>query len=52
MLAPRSRRSPRKLQIARGTVQNRMSKLEREGVIAGYSVRLKPRSTNVASPRS
>ena len=32
----------KKLQIARGTVQNRMSKLEREGVIAGYSVRLKP----------
>ena len=32
----------KKLQIARGTVQNRMSKLERKGVIAGYSVRLKP----------
>jgi DNA-binding Lrp family transcriptional regulator len=32
----------KKLQIARGTVQNRMSKLEREGVIAGYSVRLRP----------
>ena len=32
----------KKLQIARGTVQNRMSKLERAGVIAGYSVRLKP----------
>jgi DNA-binding Lrp family transcriptional regulator len=32
----------KKLQIARGTVQNRMSRLEREGVIAGYSVRLKP----------
>jgi DNA-binding Lrp family transcriptional regulator len=32
----------KKLQIARGTVQNRMSKLEREGVIVGYSVRLRP----------
>jgi DNA-binding Lrp family transcriptional regulator len=32
----------KKLQIARGTVQNRMSKLERQGVIAGYSVRLRP----------
>jgi DNA-binding Lrp family transcriptional regulator len=32
----------KRLQIARGTVQNRMSKLEREGVIAGYSVRLRP----------
>jgi len=30
------------LNVARGTVQNRMSKLEREGVIAGYSVRLRP----------
>jgi DNA-binding Lrp family transcriptional regulator len=32
----------KKLQIARGTVQNRLSKLEREGVIAGYTVRLRP----------
>ena len=32
----------KKLQIARGTVQNRMSRLEREGVIAGYTVRLRP----------
>ncbi|MBV6416730.1 MAG: Regulatory protein AsnC [Steroidobacteraceae bacterium] len=30
------------LGVARGTVQNRMSRLEREGVIAGYSVRLRP----------
>jgi DNA-binding Lrp family transcriptional regulator len=32
----------KKLQVARGTVQNRMSRLERDGVIAGYSVRLRP----------
>jgi DNA-binding Lrp family transcriptional regulator len=31
-----------KLKLARGTVQNRMARLEREGVIVGYTVRLKP----------
>lgn len=30
------------LKVARGTVQNRIAKLERSGVIAGYGVRLKP----------
>lgn len=30
-----------KLRIARATVQNRLRKLEREGVILGYTVRLK-----------
>jgi DNA-binding Lrp family transcriptional regulator len=30
------------LQVARGTVQNRISKLERSGTIAGYGVRLRP----------
>lgn len=33
-----------KLRVARGTVQNRMSRLEREGVIVGYTVRLKPQA--------
>jgi DNA-binding Lrp family transcriptional regulator len=32
----------KELKVARGTVQNRMAKLERDGVIAGYSVRLRP----------
>ena len=32
----------RSLRVARATVQNRIGKLEREGVIVGYSVRLKP----------
>ena len=32
----------KELGVARGTVQNRMSRLEREGTIVGYSVRLKP----------
>ena len=32
----------KKLGVARGTVQNRMSRLERDGTIVGYSVRLKP----------
>jgi DNA-binding Lrp family transcriptional regulator len=32
------------LHVARGTVQNRMAKLEREGTIAGYTVRLKPQA--------
>jgi DNA-binding Lrp family transcriptional regulator len=28
------------LKVARGTVQNRLAKLEREGAIAGYTIRL------------
>jgi DNA-binding Lrp family transcriptional regulator len=31
-----------RLKVARGTVQNRMARLQREGVIVGYTVRLKP----------
>jgi DNA-binding Lrp family transcriptional regulator len=31
-----------KLRVARATVQNRVARLEREGVIVGYTVRLKP----------
>lgn len=34
----------RKLEVARGTVQNRMARLERDGAILGYSVRLRPAS--------
>jgi DNA-binding Lrp family transcriptional regulator len=30
------------LRVARGTVQNRLAKLERNGTIAGYTVRLRP----------
>jgi DNA-binding Lrp family transcriptional regulator len=30
------------LQVSRGTVQNRLSRLERDGTIAGYTVRLLP----------
>jgi DNA-binding Lrp family transcriptional regulator len=30
------------LVVARGTVQNRIARLERDGTIVGYSVRLKP----------
>ena len=32
----------KKLQVSRGTVQNRIGKLEKSGVIVGYTVRLKP----------
>lgn len=32
----------RKLRVSRGTVQNRLSRLEQEGVIVGYTVRVKP----------
>jgi len=32
------------LGVARGTVQNRIGKLEAEGTIAGYTVRLKPQT--------
>ncbi len=30
------------LKVSRGTVSNRMAKLEREGVISGYTLRLRP----------
>lgn len=33
----------RSLKVARGTVQNRVARLERDGVIAGYTVRLRAR---------
>lgn len=32
------------LRVARGTVQNRLAKLEAAGVIVGYTVRLKPQA--------
>jgi DNA-binding Lrp family transcriptional regulator len=32
----------KQLGVARGTVQNRLARLERDGTIVGYSVRLKP----------
>jgi|SRR5450830_118194 len=32
----------KKLHVSRGTVQNRINKLESSGVIVGYTVRLKP----------
>jgi DNA-binding Lrp family transcriptional regulator len=32
----------RKLAVARGTVQNRLTRLESDGTIVGYTVRLKP----------
>lgn len=32
----------KKLRVARATVQNRMARLESEGVIVGYTVRLRP----------
>ena len=34
----------KKLRVARGTVQNRIAKLEKEGTILGYTVRLKPQT--------
>lgn len=30
----------KQLQVARGTIQNRIARLERDGVIAGYTVRI------------
>ena len=32
----------KQLKVARGTVQNRLAKLEAEGTIVGYTVRLRP----------
>ncbi len=34
----------KKLGVARGTVQNRLARLEEEGIIVGYTVRLKPQA--------
>ena len=34
----------RQLKVARGTAQNRITKLEQNGTIVGYTVRLKPQS--------
>jgi DNA-binding Lrp family transcriptional regulator len=34
----------KQLRVARGTVQNRLARLEAEGTIVGYSVRLKPQA--------
>ena len=34
----------KRLGVARGTVQNRIAKLEADGTIAGYTVRLKPQT--------
>jgi DNA-binding Lrp family transcriptional regulator len=31
-----------KLKVSRGTVTNRLNKLEREGIIVGYTVKLRP----------
>lgn len=33
------------LGVSRGTITNRMAKLQRDGVIAGYTVRLRPDAT-------
>ncbi len=30
------------MKVSRGTVQNRLAKLERDGTIAGYTIRLRP----------
>lgn len=32
----------RKLRVARGTVQNRLARMEKDGTIVGYTVRLRP----------
>jgi DNA-binding Lrp family transcriptional regulator len=32
----------KKLRVARGTVQNRLTKLEADGTVVGYTVRLRP----------
>lgn len=34
----------KKLKVARGTVQNRIQRLERDGTILGYTVRLRPKT--------
>jgi transcriptional regulator, AsnC family len=34
----------KRLGVSRGTVQNRIARLEKDGVIVGYTVRLKPQA--------
>ncbi len=34
----------RELRVARGTVQNRLARLEKDGTIVGYTVRLRPQA--------
>ncbi len=34
----------KKLGVARGTAQNRLARMEKDGVIVGYTVRLKPQA--------
>ncbi|MGP1666208.1 MAG: Lrp/AsnC family transcriptional regulator [Rhodanobacter sp.] len=34
----------KRLEVSRGTVSNRLARLEREGIITGYTVRLRPDS--------
>ena len=34
----------KRLRVARGTVQNRLARLEKDGVIVGYTVRLRPQA--------
>ena len=34
----------KKLQVARGTIQNRIARLQQDGIIVGYTVRLKPQA--------
>ncbi len=34
----------KRLKVARGTVQNRINKLEKDGTILGYTVRLRPQT--------
>lgn len=34
----------KKLRVARGTVQNRLTKLEADGTIVGYTIRLRPQA--------
>ena len=36
----------RKLRVARATVQNRIARLEKQGIITGYTVRLRPSVEN------
>jgi DNA-binding Lrp family transcriptional regulator len=36
----------KKLRVARGTVQNRLKRMEADGTIVGYTVRLRPQAEN------
>jgi len=45
------RRPAKTLRVARGTVQNRLGRMEKDGTIVGYTVKLKPQAEDQTDSR-